>query len=212
RLRARRDPRAAGGRPRRPDDRPPGGDQLPRAPPGRAPADRGRTRRRRLLPGGARARPRVPLECGRPRSGRPRRRRPAAPLHVARLSPGRSRRHGPRQARLMMTSRVGTGLGGWLLPFVLSATAGAVDVIVFLALGGLFTAHITGNVVILAAHYLTGRRLQGDPEGDALAEAQEAHLTRATGVEWTPCLAQKDGRRSRHEALLLARRLLALAA
>ena len=56
-----------------------------------------------------------------------------------------------------MTSRVGTGLGGWLLPFVLSATAGAVDVIVFLALGGLFTAHITGNVVILAAHYLTGR-------------------------------------------------------
>ena len=57
----------------------------------------------------------------------------------------------------MMTSRVGTGLGGWLLPFVLSATAGAVDVIVFLALGGLFTAHITGNVLILAAHYLTGR-------------------------------------------------------
>ena len=57
----------------------------------------------------------------------------------------------------MMTSRVGTGLGGWLLPFVLSATAGAVDVIVFLALGGLFTAHITGNVVTLAAHYLTGR-------------------------------------------------------
>jgi len=28
----------------------------------------------------------------------------------------------------MMTSRVGTGLGGWLLPFVLGATAGAVDV------------------------------------------------------------------------------------
>ena len=56
----------------------------------------------------------------------------------------------------MMTSRVGTGLGGWLLPFVLSATAGAVDVIGFLALGGLFTAHITGNVVVLAAHYVTG--------------------------------------------------------
>ena len=46
--------------------------------------------------------------------------------------------------------------GGWLLPFVLSTTAGAVDVIGFLALGGLFTAHITGNVVVLAAHYITG--------------------------------------------------------
>src|SRR5437868_11860291 len=44
----------------------------------------------------------------------------------------------------------------WLLPTVLSTTAGAVDVIGFLALGGLFTAHITGNLVILAAHYATG--------------------------------------------------------
>jgi uncharacterized membrane protein YoaK (UPF0700 family) len=45
---------------------------------------------------------------------------------------------------------------GWLLPVVLSTTDGAVDVIGFLALGGLFTAHITGNVVIVAAHYITG--------------------------------------------------------
>jgi uncharacterized membrane protein YoaK (UPF0700 family) len=44
---------------------------------------------------------------------------------------------------------------GWLLPAVLSTIAGAVDVIGFLALGGLFTAHITGNVVIVAAHYVT---------------------------------------------------------
>ena len=50
-----------------------------------------------------------------------------------------------------------TGLrGGWLLPAVLSTTAGAVDVIGFLALGGLFTAHITGSVVVVAAHYVTG--------------------------------------------------------
>jgi uncharacterized membrane protein YoaK (UPF0700 family) len=35
-------------------------------------------------------------------------------------------------------------------------TAGAVDTIGFLALSGLFTAHITGNVVVLAAHYVTG--------------------------------------------------------
>jgi uncharacterized membrane protein YoaK (UPF0700 family) len=62
-----------------------------------------------------------------------------------------------------MTSWV-TGLrGGWLLPFVLSTTAGAVDVIGFLALGGLFTAHITGNVVIVAAHYVTGGFSQVGP-------------------------------------------------
>jgi uncharacterized membrane protein YoaK (UPF0700 family) len=36
-------------------------------------------------------------------------------------------------------------------------TAGAVDVIGFLSLGGLFTAHITGNVVVLAVHYVTGQ-------------------------------------------------------
>src|ERR1700752_2035434 len=51
--------------------------------------------------------------------------------------------------------------GGWSLPLVLSTTAGAVDVIGFLALGGLFTAHITGNVVVAAAHYLTGGFSQG---------------------------------------------------
>ena len=44
----------------------------------------------------------------------------------------------------------------FLLPAVLGMTAGAVDVTGFLALGGLFTAHITGNIVILAAHYVTG--------------------------------------------------------
>jgi len=39
-----------------------------------------------------------------------------------------------------------------LLPVVLSLIAGSADVISFLGLGGLFTAHITGNLVILAAH------------------------------------------------------------
>jgi uncharacterized membrane protein YoaK (UPF0700 family) len=57
-------------------------------------------------------------------------------------------------------TRVGSG---WLLPAVLSTTAGAVDVIGFLALGGLFTAHITGNVVIVAAHYVTGGFSQVGP-------------------------------------------------
>jgi uncharacterized membrane protein YoaK (UPF0700 family) len=50
-----------------------------------------------------------------------------------------------------------------LLPAVLSTTAGAVDVIGFLALGGLFTAHISGNLCVLAAHYITGGFSQVGP-------------------------------------------------
>ena len=42
------------------------------------------------------------------------------------------------------------------LPFILSLTAGSTDIISFLGLNGLFTAHITGNIVILAAHMVTG--------------------------------------------------------
>ena len=55
-----------------------------------------------------------------------------------------------------MTPRLTRLRSSWLLPAVLSITAGAVDIIGFLALGGLFTSHITGNVVVLAAHYVTG--------------------------------------------------------
>jgi len=43
-----------------------------------------------------------------------------------------------------------------LLPAVLSVIAGSADVIGFLGLGGLFTAHITGNLVMLAAHVVSG--------------------------------------------------------
>ena len=39
---------------------------------------------------------------------------------------------------------------------MLSVIAGTTDVIGFLGLGGLFTAHITGNLVILAAHFAAG--------------------------------------------------------
>src|SRR5437868_13635549 len=51
---------------------------------------------------------------------------------------------------------VDSSLGMKLLPTVLSLIAGSVDVIGFLGLGGLFTAHITGNLVILAAHVVNG--------------------------------------------------------
>ena len=47
---------------------------------------------------------------------------------------------------------VDSTLGSKLLPGLLGLTAGTVDVISFLGLGGLFAAHITGNLVILAAH------------------------------------------------------------
>ena len=52
----------------------------------------------------------------------------------------------------MIASRSGLQL----LTAVLSLTAGSLDVITFLGLGGLFTAHITGNLVILAAHFAGG--------------------------------------------------------
>src|ERR1700686_985582 len=56
----------------------------------------------------------------------------------------------------VLTSSVDASLSMRLLPAVLSLTAGSVDVISFLGLGGLFTAHITGNLVILASHIVNG--------------------------------------------------------
>ena len=46
-----------------------------------------------------------------------------------------------------------------LLPFVLSLIAGSVDTIGFFGLAGLFTAHVTGNLVILAARLAAGDRV-----------------------------------------------------
>src|SRR5882724_3880611 len=43
-----------------------------------------------------------------------------------------------------------------LLPFLLSVIAGSVDVIGFLGLGALFIAHVTGNLVVLAARTAAG--------------------------------------------------------
>src|SRR5260370_8933887 len=56
----------------------------------------------------------------------------------------------------VLVPSVDASLGMKLLPAVLSVTAGSVHVISFLGLGGLFTAHITGNLVILASHIVNG--------------------------------------------------------
>jgi uncharacterized membrane protein YoaK (UPF0700 family) len=53
-----------------------------------------------------------------------------------------------------------TSLGTAWLPGVLSVIAGSADIIGFLGLGGLFTAHITGNLAILAAHVASGGTAQ----------------------------------------------------
>ena len=60
-----------------------------------------------------------------------------------------------RDTRVPVAS-IDDSLGTKLLPFVLSVIAGSVDVISFVGLGGLFTAHITGNLAILAAHHVSG--------------------------------------------------------
>jgi uncharacterized membrane protein YoaK (UPF0700 family) len=56
----------------------------------------------------------------------------------------------------MSAPSVDSSLGMKLLPSMLSMIAGSADAISFLGLGGLFTAHITGNLVIIAAHIVTG--------------------------------------------------------
>ena len=48
----------------------------------------------------------------------------------------------------------------WRLPVLLTLIAGMSDVIGFVMLGGLFTAHVTGNVVIIAAVLVRGGPLQ----------------------------------------------------
>ena len=61
-----------------------------------------------------------------------------------------------RETPRFRTPSVESSLNAKLLPTVLSVIAGSVDAIGFLGLGGLFTAHVTGNLVILAGHLVSG--------------------------------------------------------
>ena len=60
-----------------------------------------------------------------------------------------------RTARVPAPSVEGS-LAMRLLPGVLSVIAGSADIISFLGLNGLFAAHITGNLILIAAHIVNG--------------------------------------------------------
>ena len=60
--------------------------------------------------------------------------------------------------RWLQTRREAAGLASRALPFILSVIGGSTDIIGFLGLNGLFTAHVTGNIVIIAAHVIAVER------------------------------------------------------
>jgi hypothetical protein len=64
--------------------------------------------------------------------------------------------HNDSADRGMLVPSVDGSLAAKLLVFVLSVIAGSVDIIGFLEMGGLFIAHITGNLVALAARLVAG--------------------------------------------------------
>jgi uncharacterized membrane protein YoaK (UPF0700 family) len=68
------------------------------------------------------------------------------------LNPMRSRDDPEGPVRLVSAPSVDNWRAVQVVLILLSVTAGSVDAIGFLGLGGLFIAHITGNLVILAAH------------------------------------------------------------
>jgi uncharacterized membrane protein YoaK (UPF0700 family) len=76
--------------------------------------------------------------------------------NFARNRPGPSVPAPPSQRTSSDTASAAADHASRVLPFVLSVTAGSTDVIGFLGLNGLFTAHITGNLVVLAAHVVAG--------------------------------------------------------
>ena len=78
--------------------------------------------------------------------------RAAALAIMGDLSTMRSRNDPPGPVKLVSAPSVDNWRAVQVVLILLSVTAGSVDAIGFLGLGGLFIAHITGNLVILAAH------------------------------------------------------------
>jgi uncharacterized membrane protein YoaK (UPF0700 family) len=64
----------------------------------------------------------------------------------------------PTPERWLLARREAAGLASRALPFILSVIGGSTDTIGFLGLNGLFTAHVTGNIVIIAARIIAGER------------------------------------------------------
>ena len=87
------------------------------------------------------------------------------------------------------------------LTSVLSAVAGAVDVIGFVSLK-LFTAHITGNLVVIAAHLVSG----GPPNMDQIIAVPVFMV--AVAVVWLIARVFNQPGNSRVRALLLVHLLL----
>jgi uncharacterized membrane protein YoaK (UPF0700 family) len=75
---------------------------------------------------------------------------------AANLVTGRKPRPAHEQRWGMPIPSVDQSLAIMLLPTVLSLIAGSCDIITFIGLGGLFTAHITGNLVVLVARVVAG--------------------------------------------------------
>ena len=103
-----------------------------------------------------------------------------------------------------MAARLRSIGADWLLPVVLSTASGAVDVVGFLALGGLFTAHVTGNVVIVAVHGVTGHFCAFGP-----MLAVPVFVAVQCAVTLTSVTVEKAGYRSRRGLLVLHVALLA---
>jgi uncharacterized membrane protein YoaK (UPF0700 family) len=68
------------------------------------------------------------------------------------------------------------------LPTLLSVIAGMVDLIGFLTLGNIFTAHITGNLVVFAAVLVRGGALN-------LAQALAIPVFILAGRAWRSCFS-----------------------